>query len=158
MLIIGEKLLVLVVELRSRVYDVISSVIEPIFSSYVLFHPVERLQQLFRSRLREVDVTHPIVGFSVKHLCEAFSMKKRSRLKSSPQRDLNRGPLGRNITKRTVFHWASRPWLLDHLYSDLFLFIRTLYYSTLAIDNLYPIPHTSRSSHLFLHFRVPVAY
>ena len=66
--------------------------------------PSKEVATAFRSRLREVDVTRPIVGFFVKHLCEAFLMKKRLRLKSSLRRDPNPGPLGRNITKQTVFH------------------------------------------------------
>ena len=37
--------------------------------------PSKEVATAFRSRLREVDVTRLIVGFSVKHLCKNFEEK-----------------------------------------------------------------------------------
>ena len=81
----------LVVELRSRMYNVITRH-RANFQGYVPLHTVVDMSTTaFDFRGCEIGRTRPIVGISVKHLCEAF--RKRSRLKSSPRRGSNRGPL-----------------------------------------------------------------
>ena len=64
----------MVVELRSKVYDVISRHRANLFELRSLL-PSREVVTAFQSRLREIDVTRPIVGFSVKHLCENFKEK-----------------------------------------------------------------------------------
>ena len=92
----------LLVELGSRVYDV-NIVIEPIYSGCVPFCPVGVCQQqLSVSRLRDWKNLSKCRSFpSVKILMQIHFIAPE---KKFPWRGSNRGPLGRNITKRTVFH------------------------------------------------------
>ena len=79
-----------------------SLVIEPICSSYVLFYPVERLQQLSDLGC-VIGRTH--VRIFIKHLMQIIyrAWKEASLAGIEP-----RSPRTK-FTKRTLYHWASRP-------------------------------------------------